>query len=264
MNALSKAMNKEKAICVIPARWGSTRFPGKSLHPILGRPLVQWVYERARQARVPAEVVVATDDTRIFDAVAGFGGRAVMTRGDHASGTDRVAEVARGSDAEVVVNAQGDEPMLEPGLIDELALALSKDSRWDMATAATPITSAGEAGRADVCKVVFDFEGRALYFSRSVIPYVRDVPFEAVEGETLWWRHIGIYAYRSAFLEKLASARRPAAERAESLEQLRALHLGAAIKVCPTGYSGRGVDRPEDAAEVEALMKTEGKQWYGR
>ena len=178
----------DKAIGVIPARWGSTRFPGKSLALIKGKPLVQLVYERARKASMLDCVIVATDDERIRSAVAAFGGQAVLTRGDHPSGTDRVAEVVAGLDAGIIVNVQGDEPLIDPALIDRLVQELRSDGTLDMATAAAPIENENDLRSPSVVKVVWDERGRALFFSRSVIPFDRDGVYS---GSALpYWRHL--------------------------------------------------------------------------
>jgi 3-deoxy-manno-octulosonate cytidylyltransferase (CMP-KDO synthetase) len=237
-------------IGVIPARWASTRFPGKSLAPVGGKPLIQWVIERCRCAKRLDDVLVATDDERIRRAVAGLGARVVMTRPDHPSGTDRVAEAVRGLNADIVANIQGDEPLIDPGLIDRLVQAMTAEPGWDMATAAAPLDT--DVERPSVCKVVFDREGRALYFSRCPIPFVRDSGFRA--ESPLHWRHIGIYLYRAEFLGKLVAEPPCLLERAECLEQLRALDLGAMIKVVKTDHAGIGVDVPADVPKVEALM----------
>ena len=247
-----------KAVGVIPARWASTRFPGKILAPLCGKPLVQWVVERAAQARLLEAVIVATDDARIQDAVAGWGGTVKMTRADHPSGTDRVAEAAAGRDEDIVVNIQGDEPMIDPALLDQLIEALVAEPEWDMATAAAPIHSPDELNAPSVVKVVTDGHGRALYFSRSVIPHVRDKEAGGSAGAPLHWRHIGVYAYRTTYLQKLVKTPPCALEEAEKLEQLRALHLGCRMKVIPTGEVGMGVDTPEDLAKAEELMKEAG------
>ena len=241
-------------IGVIPARWESTRFPGKSLTPLCGKPLIQWVVERCRQARCLDDVIVATDDERIRRVVAGQGVRVVMTRSDHPSGTDRVAEATRGTRAEVVVNIQGDEPLVDPGLIDRLVNLMNVERRWDMATAAAPLDA--EVQNPSVCKVVFDREDQALYFSRSPIPFIRDQDFKA--DQPVYWRHIGIYLYRTDFLDKLVAEPPGLMERAEGLEQLRALYLGARIKVLRTDRVGLGVDTPEDVPKVEAMMQQMG------
>lgn len=240
---------------VIPARWGSTRLPGKSLAPLCGKPLVQWVYERARQARVLSDLVVATDDERIRAAVEGFGGHAVMTRSDHPSGTDRIAEAVRGRPADVIINIQGDEPLIDPRLIDSLGDVMQADAAWDMATAATPISHPADLNNPAVVKAVWDRDGRALYFSRSVIPFVRDT---APAGPPLHWRHIGIYAYRRAFLEKLVAEPPCPLEQAEKLEQLRALFIGGRMKVLPTREAAVGVDTPEDVPRAEEALRRAG------
>lgn len=243
-------------IGIIPARYASTRLPGKSLVPLCGKPLVQWVYERARQARRLDELLVATDDPRIAEAVQRFGGTAVMTRADHPSGTDRIAEAVAGRGADVVINIQGDEPLIDPSLIDDLAIAMSGEGHWDMATAVCPICDASDLVNPAVVKAVWAADGRALYFSRACIPHVRD-PEDAPAG-VRHWRHIGIYAYRSTFLEKLVQAPPCPLELAEKLEQLRALDLGARIRVITTQEAGLGVDTPEDVARAEAALRAAG------
>ena len=241
---------------VIPARWGSTRLPGKCLIPLCGKPLLQWVAERARQARRLDALVVATDDERIRQAAERFGAAVVMTRPDHPSGTDRVAEAVAGTTADIVINIQGDEPLIEPALIDTLAEVMVRETVCDMATAATPIRDDAERASASAVKVVWDAAGFALYFSRSVIPFVRDaVPAGA---ETLHWRHVGIYAYRRAFLRRLVATPVCLLERAEKLEQLRALHIGGRIRVLTTEYAGIGVDTPADVKEAETRLRRAG------
>lgn len=243
-----------RAVGVIPSRWGSTRLPGKSLVPLCGKPLLHWVAERVLRAKRLQAVLVATDDERIMKAAAEAGVRGVMTRADHPSGTDRIAEAVRGMDADVVVNIQGDEPLIEPALIDQLAELMGTDERWDMATAACPILGREELEAPSVVKVVCDAEGRALYFSRSVIPYVRNAP-PPDEAAALHWRHIGIYAYRAPFLARLIQTPPSLTERVESLEQLRALHIGARIAVVPARERGLGVDTPQDIPIVEAEIR---------
>lgn len=242
-----------KVVGVIPARWGSTRLPGKSLIPLCGKPLVRWVMERAAQARRLNELVVATDDARIRDAVQSWGGRAVMTSPNHGSGTERAAEAVAGRGADVVINIQGDEPLIDPGLIDKLAEVMLGDADCAMATAAAPIRDPDEVRNPSVTKVVCGAAGQALYFSRCPIPFVRDG--DMADAGTLHWRHIGIYAYRSAFLERLVSAPPCVLERAEKLEQLRALFIGARIRVVPTESAGLGVDTPQDVAAAEAQIR---------
>jgi len=245
-----------KTVGVIPARYGSTRLPGKSLVKICGKPLVQWVYERACQARKLDQLIVATDDLRIMDAVKGFGGFAVMTRVDHPSGTDRIAEAVAGLNADVVINIQGDEPLIEPALIDQLASELSTSTSWDMVTAVCPITRADDLVNPAVVKAVWAVDGKALYFSRSTIPFLRDAA-EPPAG-LQHWRHIGIYGYRTSFLDKLVAAPPCMLELTEKLEQLRALDMGGRIKIVTTREAGMGVDTPEDVGKAEDAIKAAG------
>ncbi len=241
-----------RAVGVIPARWASTRLPGKSLVPLCGKPMVQWVVERARQAKRLAEVIVATDDERILEAVEAFGGVAVMTRADHPSGTDRIAEATCGIDADLVINIQGDEPLIAPTLIDDLVTALETDTAWDMGTAAAPIETSADLVDPSVVKVVWGADHGALYFSRSAIPFVRDEDMQTVVQH---WRHLGIYAYRREFLQRLVSEAPCMLEDAEKLEQLRALHLGAKMIVVETVDNGIGVDTPADVERAECLIR---------
>ncbi len=242
-----------RVVGVIPARWGSSRFPGKSVAPICGKPLVRWVIEACGRAKSLSEVILATDDERIALAAVGSGARTVMTRPDHPSGTDRVAEAAGPADDDVVVNIQGDEPLIEPDLIDRIARALLENPAVEMATAAAPVKTLEELQSASVVKVVLDGAGRALYFSRLPIPFRRDGPPDLASG--LYRRHIGIYGYRGVFLKRLVQAPPCALEQCESLEQLRALHLGSTIAVVGAPAAGVGVDRPEDVPAVEALLR---------
>jgi 3-deoxy-manno-octulosonate cytidylyltransferase (CMP-KDO synthetase) len=239
---------------VLPARWGSSRFPGKPLHLIAGKPLIQHVWERCRQCSNLDEILVATDDRRIFDAVEAFGGRVVMTSPQHPTGTDRIAEALKAlSGTTHIVNIQGDEPLIDPALIDELAAALAADPTLDMATAANPLDPADPAVRdPNVVKVVTALDGRALYFSRSPLPFFRN----ASPGLPVL-RHKGIYAYSRAFLERFVTWKPSPLEIAESLEQLRALENGASIKVILTTDTSPGVDTPEQAREVERLLAAE-------
>ena len=241
-----------RVIGVIPSRWGSTRFPGKSLHPLCGKPLVQWVVEAVQRATSLDEVIVATDDTRIADAVSGFV-KVAMTRPDHPSGTDRVAEAAQPEDDDIVINIQGDEPLIDPALIDALAARMKSDPGWAMATAACPIRSTRDLDARTVVKVVLARDGGALYFSRLPIPCRRDGEADLSSG--LYLRHLGIYAYRGAFLKRLVTEPPCELERTESLEQLRALYVGGRIAVIQTEDKGVGVDTPEDAAAVEAILR---------
>jgi len=239
-------------IGVIPARWASSRLPGKSLIPICGKPLIQWVVERVSRAGLLTSFMVATDDSRIRDVVENLGFRAVMTSPDHPTGTDRIEEAVRGEDADVVINIQGDEPLIDPGLIDCLAETMASRPELDMATAATPFRDAAHLASPSVVKVVWNEVGEALYFSRLPIPYVRDAA-DDIDG--LHWRHVGIYAYRREFLGRLVKMPPCALERAERLEQLRALHIGARMAVVETADEGIGVDTPEDVEYVERLLK---------
>jgi len=241
---------------VIPARWGSTRFPGKSLAILAGKSVIQRVYERVSAAQRLDMVVVATDDERIRKAVELFGGKFVMTRGDHPSGTDRVAEAVSGMDADIVINIQGDEPFIEPAVIDELASAMVTEPEWDMGTAAVPIDSQEELLDPSVVKVVWGQDHRAIYFSRSVIPFDRDREYDL--KKSVYWRHVGIYAYRTAFLQKIVATPQCLAERVEKLEQLRALHIGARMKIIETVHVGVGIDTPADLEKAETLMKSGG------
>ena len=238
---------------VIPARYGSTRFPGKPLTPIAGRPLVQHVVERCREAGMLCEVVVATDDERIAREVQRFS-KVVMTATDHPSGTDRIAEVLRGRDWDAVVNIQGDEPLMDPGVIDAVAQALGEH---DMSTAATPLREESEYDDSNVVKVVVNAADRALYFSRRTIPYLRDAASGSVAEQLAafpFLKHLGIYGYRRETLLKLVGYPESALERAERLEQLRALENGIEIGVVRVDYDSVGVDCPEDVARVEARL----------
>lgn len=238
-----------KVLCVIPARYASTRLPGKPLSMIAGKPMIQRVYERASLAELPDEVVVATDDVRVKKAVEAFGGKAVMTSPEHPSGTDRLAEVALGyPDIDVIVNVQGDEPMIPPEVIDRLAEAFAKDLGLDMATLKVLMKEEDYDNPAAV-KVVTDLNGYALYFSRSLMPYPRNKP----AGYKVY-KHVGIYAYRRDFLLKYAALEPTGLELAESLEQLRALENGYKIKVLESDFQGVGVDTPEDLARVNEIF----------
>jgi 3-deoxy-manno-octulosonate cytidylyltransferase (CMP-KDO synthetase) len=237
---------------VIPARWGSTRFPGKALHVIAGKPLVQHVWERSRRARGIDRVLIATDDDRIAEAAAGFGAEVAMTSPKHRSGTDRIAEVAgRLPGVTHLINVQGDEPMIDPGLIARLAKALTTERALEMITAADPIGAPEELANPNVVKVVLDRLGNALYFSRSPIPYLRD----ASAGPITYLRHQGIYGYSRKFLLQFVKWKPSPLEKAESLEQLRALENGARIRVVVTKKRGIGVDTPADAVVAEGLLR---------
>ena len=242
-----------KTYGIIPSRFGSSRFPGKPLAMLAGKPLVAWVVEAAGRASSLDEVLVATDDERIAAAVAAHGGRAVMTPSELPSGTDRIACAAGGfDDDDILVNIQGDEPLIDPALIDALVAKLKTDARWSMATAVTPIKTPADLAAKTVVKVVLDRDGGALYFSRAPIPCDRD--HEADLSSGLYVRHLGIYAYRGAFLRRYVAEPPCELEKTEKLEQLRALWMGAKIAVVKTEDEGVGVDTPEDAARVERIL----------
>jgi 3-deoxy-manno-octulosonate cytidylyltransferase (CMP-KDO synthetase) len=242
-----------KVYGIIPSRFGSSRFPGKPLKLLAGKPLVAWVVEAAKKAETLDEVLVATDDGRIVEAVEKFGGRAVMTPSELPSGTDRIACAAGDfDDDDILVNIQGDEPLIDPGLVDRLVEKLKNDSRWSMATAVTPIGGEGDFSSRNVVKVVLDRDDGALYFSRAPIPCNRDGGEDFASG--LYVRHLGIYAYRGAFLRRYVKEPPCELEKTEKLEQLRALWMGAKIAVVRTDDEGIGVDTPEDAKRVEGLL----------
>jgi 3-deoxy-manno-octulosonate cytidylyltransferase (CMP-KDO synthetase) len=233
---------------VIPARFASSRLPGKPLLRDTGKYLIQHVYEQAAAAKSPSLVVVATDDDRIRKAVDGFGGNVVMTRADHPSGTDRAAEVAAGLGSHVIVNVQGDEPQLDPAAIDLLVDLLRADPGSDMATLATPLPDVESYLSPNVVKVVCDDRGRALYFSRSPIPMTREGQPDLAVRPARYLQHLGVYAYRRAFLLKLAATPPHPLEEVEKLEQLRVLGAGGAIQVGQVAHAHRGVDTPADYA----------------
>jgi 3-deoxy-manno-octulosonate cytidylyltransferase (CMP-KDO synthetase) len=247
---------------MIPARFGSTRLPGKPLSDILGKPMIQHVYERASQARSIDRLLVATDDERIAAAVSAFGGEVVMTSLAHVSGTDRLAEVVRTVDASIVVNVQGDEPLLDPEGIDTAVAAMTCDPAVAMATLSLPLTDPEEMMSPGVVKVVVDHAGDALYFSRSPIPFLRSAAGGLSEGaraavaQGIARKHVGLYVFRREALERFASLPPSPLEQAEGLEQLRALHHGIKIRVAPmrARREGVAVDTPEDLERVRALM----------
>lgn len=244
-----------KLIALIPARYGSSRFPGKPLAPILGKPLIQRVYEQARLVKGLDELWVATDDERIRACVEGFGGRALMTRADHPSGSDRLAEAAqllRLAPADLVINIQGDQPVFPPELIAQLAAPLKRDPEVAMVTPARRFTDPKIAADPNVVKVVFDRRGRALYFSRSPLPCWFPLS-DAASG--YFYRHLGIYAYRVGFLKEFVHLAPGRWEQAERLEQLRALEHGFPIHIVETAGDTREVDTPEDARQVEDFLR---------
>lgn len=242
----------ETVLAVIPARQASTRFPGKPLAPIAGRPMIQHVIERVQRARLVSRVVVATDDPAIRDAVGAFGGEAMLTRPDHRSGTDRVAEVAAHLEAGIYVNVQGDEPLMDPGTVDSLAAALLENSEVSIATPCVAIAQPGDIMDPHVVKVVRDFEGNALYFSRAPIPWVRERE-EAVAARH--WKHLGLYAFRRDALLEFPTLPPGELERLEQLEQLRWLENGFRVRVVETAYDAVSVDVPADVERVEEILR---------
>jgi len=237
-------------LAVIPARMASTRFPGKPLASLAGKPMIQWVWERTRRAKTISRVVIATDDERILAAAKGFGADAEMTDPQHASGTDRVAEVAGHHRCSLVVNVQGDEPLIDPRMIDEAVRCLRKNPAFGMATLCRRIDDPGDILAPQVVKVVRRQSTEALYFSRHPIPFARNPD----EARPVYYKHIGLYVYRTAALRKLVSLPVSPLERAEKLEQLRALENGVRI-LCPeTKFDCAGVDTPEDLARVERIV----------
>jgi 3-deoxy-manno-octulosonate cytidylyltransferase (CMP-KDO synthetase) len=243
-------------IGVIPARYQSTRLPGKPLADILGKPMIQWVYENAIRSELLDDVIVATDDDRVLEAVEGFGGKGAMTSAHHRTGTDRVAEIAAGTDAVIVVNIQGDEPFIKPSMIDEVVGPLLEDERIPMCTLKHEILEAEDLRKPDVVKVVTDESGFALYFSRSLIPFPRH------EEHHRAYEHIGLYAFRRSFLLEYAGMEPTQLERTESLEQLRALERGFRIKVVETNaeYIPLSVDTREDLEKARRLAKKNSKE----
>ncbi|PYI86384.1 MAG: 3-deoxy-manno-octulosonate cytidylyltransferase [Verrucomicrobia bacterium] len=242
-----------KVFGLIPARHASTRFPGKPLHPIAGKPLIQHVVEQCRKAKSLSEVIVATDDARIADVAKQFC-RVEMTRADHPSGSDRIAEVAARCACDAVVNIQGDEPLIDPAVIDAVAAGLATN---EISTAATPIKDLREYDDPNVVKVVVNAAGRALYFSRRTVPYLRDAASRSVAEQLAafpFLKHLGIYGYRRETLLRLVKFPVSPLEQAEKLEQLRALENGIQIAVVKVNYDSVGVDSPEDAARVERLL----------
>jgi 3-deoxy-manno-octulosonate cytidylyltransferase (CMP-KDO synthetase) len=240
-------------IAIIPARFASSRFPGKPLAPILGKPLIQWVYEQAQRVPELDAVWVATDDERIKAGVQGFGGLVVMTRSDHPSGSDRLAEAATTlelSPEDIVVNIQGDQPAFPPELIGQLAAPLRQDPGVVMVTPVCRLNDAAAALNPNVVKAVFDRQGRALYFSRSPLPFWRD----QADG-AYFYRHLGLYAYRAGFLQTFVKLPPGRWEEAEKLEQLRALEHGYPIHVVETSGDTVEVDTPEDLARAEAYFR---------
>ncbi|MCL2760906.1 MAG: 3-deoxy-manno-octulosonate cytidylyltransferase [Desulfuromonadales bacterium] len=250
----------KKITAIIPARYGSTRFEGKALADILGRPMIQHVYERVTRASLVSQVLVATDDNRIAEAVSAFGGLAVMTSAAHETGTDRLAEVSAKIDSDIIVNVQGDEPLIEPDMIDEAIYPLISDQASVMSTLKSGIRTVEDFLNPNVVKVVTDQSGNALYFSRAPIPQFRD-RWNELDGRTelpegfICYKHVGLYAYKRDFLIKFAGMPQTFLEKSEKLEQLRAIENGYQIKVVETSYDSVGVDTPEDLQAVLKRLK---------
>jgi len=250
-----------KAIGVIPARWGATRFEGKVLANLLGKPVIQHVWENAKKAKTLDDLVVACDDERILKVVEGFGGKAVYTSPEQPSGTDRLAEVVNPIDVKIAVNIQGDEPLVKSIMIDNLVIALEDEKVAQMATMIKKIEDESELTNSNVVKVVVDKNGYALYFSRYAIPYNRTSEVDA-RKRPVYFKHIGLYAFTKDFLFTFRNLPKSSLENAEKLEQLRALEYGYKIKTVETKFDTVGVDRPEDLkrAEEALLREAEGAQ----
>lgn len=243
-----------KVVVCIPARYASSRFPGKVLARDTGKYLVQHTYEQACRAQLPVEVVVAADDARVMQAARAFGARCVLTSPDHQSGTDRIAEAVTDLEADIIVNLQGDEPEIDPAHIDLVAGILLKDQQASMATLGAPLASAEQVANPNVVKVITDLAGRAIYFSRSVIPYDRDAQGLGAAGQYL--RHIGMYAYRKDFLLEITKLPQSPLERLEKLEQLRVVENGYHILLGRVEHSCDGIDTPEQYTEFVRRYQT--------
>lgn len=252
-----------KIVAIIPARYGSTRFEGKPLADILGKPMIRWVYEGVGQSKLIGQVVVATDDERIAGAVEQFGGKAMMTSANHASGSDRVAEVARKIKADIIVNVQGDEPLLSGSVIDKAIRPLLKDPSVPLSSLMTRIGEARDWINPNTVKVVVDRKGFALYFSRSPIPFPRDINVERLLATSggrpnplphRAFKHLGVYVYRREFLLRYSRMKQTPLEKLEKLEQLRALESGFPIKLTLVDYEPLSVDTPEDLDKVVAYL----------
>jgi 3-deoxy-manno-octulosonate cytidylyltransferase (CMP-KDO synthetase) len=241
-----------KVICVIPARYGSTRFKGKVLANLWGKPIIQHVYERALRAKTVAETWVATDDKRVYERVRAFGGKVQMTSRRHRSGTDRIAEVARSMPADIIINVQGDEPLISPAIIDRLVLMFKQDKSCVMGSVCTRIQHHDELHNSNVVKVVMDTKNNALYFSRFPIPFFRD--HHRIKN-VIYYKHIGIYGFRRQGLYKLVGLPATPLEKSEKLEQLRALENGFRIRMIKVRYRGRGVDTRQDLEKLKENAK---------
>ena len=245
---------KGEILAIIPARFASHRFPGKVIAELAGKPLVVHTYERTIESKCVSKAVIATDDARVVEALAPYDIEVILTSPNHPSGTDRIAEVARTSTADIIVNVQGDEPMLDPNTIDAAVNALLDDPTLAMATAKHAIADIADIQNPNVVKVVTDTQDRALYFSRSPIPHIRDLSDQS-EAHPVYWQHIGLYVFRRSFLLEYADMAPTALEGLEKLEQLRALENGHDIAVVETKFKSIGVDTPEDLERVRQLLE---------
>jgi 3-deoxy-manno-octulosonate cytidylyltransferase (CMP-KDO synthetase) len=247
-------MSDPQIVVVIPARFGSTRFPGKPLVALAGKPMIQHVYERAKKAQTVHDVVVATDDQRIVDVVQSFGGKARMTRPDHRTGTERIAEVAVHEAGDIFVNVQGDEPLIDPMAIDAAVGALVEEPPAQVSTVATMIRLAADIMDPNVVKTVLDFDEYALYFSRAPIPWIRDTQQKL---HVTYWKHLGLYAFQRDALLEYPTLPQGELEKVEQLEQLRWLENGWRIRVAEVPQDAVSVDVPEDVSRVEKLLREE-------
>lgn len=246
-----------RVLGVVPARYASTRFPGKIIANLAGKPLVLHAYERARQAQLLDDVIIAADDPRVVEAVAPFGARVVMTRPDHPTGTDRIAEAVAQDSAQIIVNIQGDEALIDPETIDAAVRPLLEQPEIMMSTARRRISDLSLVSNPNIVKVICDQRGRAIYFSRSPIPFIRDEADRA-QAASVYWQHIGLYVYRRSFLLAFAEMPQTPLEHLEKLEQLRAVEQGVPIAVVDTEYEGRGVDVPEDLEWARQALAARG------
>jgi 3-deoxy-manno-octulosonate cytidylyltransferase (CMP-KDO synthetase) len=245
-------MSPTDVVIIIPARYGSTRLPGKPLVSLAGTPMIQRVYERAKLATLATRVIVATDDDRIIKAVQAFGGEARMTRSEHRTGTERVAEVAAHTDGQVFVNVQGDEPLLNPEVVDAAITALLEDAATSVATVATPIKTPADIMDPNVVKTVLDFDENALYFSRAPIPWLRDA---AAKIEVRHLKHLGLYVFQRDALLEYPTLPQGTLEKIEQLEQLRWLENGYKIRIAEVEHDSASVDVPDDIPKVEKLLQ---------
>lgn len=245
-------MEDPQVIVVIPSRYGSTRLPGKPLVSLAGKPMVQHVYERAKKAQTVHRVIVATDDQRIVDAVQAFGGEVRMTRVDHRTGTERIAEVAIHEKGDIYVNVQGDEPLVDPVAIDTAVASLLEEPAAQISTVATPIRHAADIMDPNIVKTVLDFDSNGMYFSRAPIPWVRDTQQKI---HVKYWKHLGLYVFQRDALLEYPTLPQGELEKIEQLEQLRWLENGWKIRVAEVEHDAVSVDVPEDVTRVEKLIK---------